>query len=303
MAVAVKRVLVTGATGCIGRHALPRLVANGWDVHAISSRQDSPQQTGVTWHRADLRQTDQAVLVVSSIKATHLLHLAWYIAPGKWAQSPENFTWVRSSLELVSMFTASGGQRAVFAGSGLEYDWSYGYCSEAHTPLRPHTVYGTCKHALQLLTTAMSTTGGWSSAWARAFFLYGPHEHPDRLVSSVIRSLLAGQPARTSHGRQIRDYLYADDVASAFVQLLESDVRGPINVASGEAVALRDIVTRIGALLGREDLLQIGAIPAAPTDTPLVVGDTSRLASELGWKPSWDLDRGLRASIDWWRAQ
>ena len=135
------------------------------------------------------------------------------------------------------------------------------------------------------------------------FFLYGPHEHPDRLVSSVIRSLLAGQPARTSHGRQVRDYLFADDVASAFVRLLESDVRGPINIASGEAIVLRDIVTRIGVIMGREDLLQIGAIPAAPTDTPLVVADTTRLFSELQWKPEWDLERGLRASIDWWRTR
>jgi nucleoside-diphosphate-sugar epimerase len=143
--------------------------------------------------------------------------------------------------------------------------------------------------------------GDLTSAWGRIFFLYGPHEHPDRLVASVIRSLLAGQPARTSHGRQVRDYLYAADVADAFVTLLDSGVTGPINIASGQAVALRDIVNRVGQLMGRPDLIELGAIPTAPTDTPLVVGDTARLCSALRWSPSWDLDRGLAATIERWR--
>jgi nucleoside-diphosphate-sugar epimerase len=122
-------------------------------------------------------------------------------------------------------------------------------------------------------------------------------------VASVARSLATGQPARTSHGRQIRDYLFADDIANALVTLLESDVRGPINIGSGEAVTLRQIVERLGAIAGRADLLEIGAIPPAPTDAPLVVADVTRLHGELGWRPKTSLDDGLQATLDWWRAQ
>lgn len=298
----VKRILVTGATGCIGRHAIPQLVAGGWDVHGVSLTPE-PALPGVTWHQGNLLQSEDVSRVVRNAGASHLLHLAWYIAPGKWAQAPENFAWVRASLALAEAFADAGGRRFVGAGSGLEYDWDYGYCSEDRTPQRPHTVYGTCKHAVQLLTSAMAIREGWTPAWGRVFFLYGPHEHPDRLVASVIRSLLAGEPARTSHGRQVRDYLYADDVADALVRLVESDVTGPINIASGQAVTLREIVTRIGDLMGRPELIQLGAIPAAPTDTPLVVADTTRLRTALQWTPSWDLDRGLRSTIEWWRAR
>jgi len=295
-----KSVLVTGATGCVGRMALPLLVDRGWRVHAVRSKHAGPEIAGVTWHQADLLNPADADRLVATAKTTHLLHLAWYIAPGKWAQAPENLAWVRASLDLFASFQRRGGARIVSAGSCLEYDWRYGYCAEDRTPCVPHTLYGTCKNALQLLTSAMNG-GDLTSAWGRIFFLYGPHEHPDRLVASVIRSLLAGQPARTSHGRQVRDYLYAADVADAFVTLLDSGVTGPINIASGQAVALRDIVNRIGQLLGRPDLIELGAIPAAPTDTPLVVGDTARLCSALRWSPSWDLDRGLAATIEWWR--
>jgi len=296
------RVLVTGASGCVGRHVLPLLVSKGWDVHAVASKAAPSDQAGVRWHVADLLDARQSAAVVQAARASHLLHLAWYIAPGRWAAAPDNFDWVTASLALVRAFKGEGGTRFVGAGSCLEYDWNAGTCAEDRTPLKPHTAYGACKHAMQMLASALSTDG-LTSAWGRIFFLYGPHEHPDRLVPAVIRSLLAGEPAKTSHGNQIRDYLFAGDVADAFVTLLERDVTGPINIASGRPIALKDIVIRIGDLMGRPDLLRIGAIPAAATDTPLVVADTTRLSTVLGWHAKTDLDTGLGATIDWWRTQ
>ena len=295
-------VLVTGATGCIGRHAVPALVARGWEVHAVSSRHHPPSQSGVQWHRADLLVEDDLARVVGDASADHLLHLAWYIAPGRWASAPENFEWVRASLQLLRAFhERGGGTRLVTAGSCLEYDWQYGYCSERRTPCAPHTAYGVCKHALQTLTTAFAGQSGLTSAWGRIFFVYGPYEHPDRLVASVVRALLADEPARCSHGRQIRDYLFVQDVADALVALLESDLEGPVNIASGHPVALKDIVSRIGAILDKPDLIRLGAIPPAGTDVPLVVADVTRLTTELGWRPACDLDTGLRRTIEWWR--
>jgi nucleoside-diphosphate-sugar epimerase len=154
-----------------------------------------------------------------------------------------------------------------------------------------------------MLTGAAAAGTGVSTAWGRLFSVYGPHEHPKRLVPSVTQSLLAGEPALCSHGTQIRDYLFAEDAADALLTLLESDVSGPINLASGQPVALRDIITRIGALLGRPDLIRLGAIPAAPSDKPFVVADTTRTVSALGWRPRHTLESGLLQTIAWWRRQ
>ena len=296
-----KRVVLTGASGFIGSHCLEPLQSLGYEVHAVSSR-DRPESTGVTWHRCDLLDRAAGAALIARVKPTHLLHLAWYVVPGKLISSPENFAWVQASFDLIRAFAEHGGTRLVVAGSGYEYDWNYGYCSERLTPTVPNTVYGSCKQALNLLVQALlAGQSGLSAAWGRVFFLYGPREHPDRLVSSVIRSLHAAQPARCSHGRQIRDYMHVQDVADGLVALLESRVEGAVNVSSGQASTLRDIVLSIGRLIDRPDLIQLGAIPARANDTPLVVGENSRLIGEVGWTQRFELEQGLQHTIDWWK--
>jgi nucleoside-diphosphate-sugar epimerase len=296
------RVLVTGATGCIGRHCLPLLLERGWEVHAVSSRPQASPLPNVTWHEADLFDPTRMASVVASAQATHLLHLAWYVVPGKSGSSLTNIHWLQASLALLQQFRACGGERVVVAGSSFEYDWRYGYCSEQLTPANPNTLYGACKEALRSVLEEFARETGLSQAWPRIFFLYGPHEHPERLIPAVVRALLRGEIARCSHGDQIRDYLYVGDVADALVTILASDVQGPINIGSGRALTLRDLVTRAAEKLNGLDRVHFGAIPSRPNDAPLVVADIARLRTQLGWKPSFDLDRGLEATIAWWRS-
>lgn len=296
-----KRVLVTGATGFIGSHCLQPLLERGYEVHAVSSKADVVARAAVMWHHVDLFDPVSTARLVEKIKPAQLLHLAWYVVPGKLISSDLNFDWVRSSMELLKSFHREGGRRIVMPGSSYEYDWSYGYCHETRTPTVPNTVYGACKHALDVMAQAFCRSHQLSYAWPRVFFLYGPNEHPDRLVSSVIRSVLQGQEARCSHGKQIRDYLHVQDVAEAIVSVLDSAVEGPINVGSGTAVTLRDIVVTVGRTLGREDLLKLGAIPSRANDAPLVVADIERLSTEVKWQPRYSMETGIAHTIEWWR--
>jgi nucleoside-diphosphate-sugar epimerase len=294
-------VLVTGASGFIGSHCLQPLVERGYDVHAVRRNHHEIPVNGVTWHRSDLLEDGGPARLVAGVEPSHLLHLGWFVTPGDVIGSLDNFSWTEASLALVRAFSRHGGRRLVTSGSSFEYDWSYGYCSEGRTPLRPDTVYGTCKLALGELVEAFTRIVGVSSAWARIFFAYGPREHPDRLVSSVVRSVLGGMPARCSHGEQIRDYLHVQDVADALVALLDSDVEGAVNIGSGEPIALKTIVTALGRQLGRPDLIELGAIPARANDAPLVVADVTRLHDAVGWRRAIALEEGLAWTIEWWR--
>lgn len=296
----MKKIIVTGASGFIGRHSLKPLIERGFEVHAVTSRLSSSVIDGCIWHRANLLDYSQIESLMQSIQPSHLLHFAWYVIPGKCWQAKENFLWVQASLELIRRFQEYGGQRLVIAGTCAEYDWKYGYCSELVTPRHPNSAYGICKNGLQEMISFYSGLTGLSSAWGRIFWLYGPHEYPNRLVSSVICSILKEEPARCSHGNQIRDFLCVQDVAEAFVALLESEVTGTVNIASGQPIAIKEVVTKIAAIIGSPDLIKLGAIPPAPNDQPLLVADVGRLSNEVGWCPKFNLDKGLEQTIAWW---
>src|SRR5712671_2660263 len=185
----MKKVLVTGASGFIGRHCLPLLVSGGYEVHALSRRlHTNTALQNVSWHEADLLRPGGAADLIGQVRPDSILHLAWYAVPGKFWEARENVDWVRASLELLCAFADSGGKRIVAAGSCAEYDSAAGECLENLTPLLPRTLYGTSKFAFERLLLSSGEQTGLSSASGRIFFLYGPNEHPSRLVAYAIQS-------------------------------------------------------------------------------------------------------------------
>jgi nucleoside-diphosphate-sugar epimerase len=294
----MKCVLVTGARGFLGAHCLPLLLKRGYEVHAVSS-QNVATTNAVRWHQADLLQPGEAHRVSTEVGASHLLHLAWETTPSKYWMSPTNVQWLEASLELLRAFQGTGGGRIVGAGTCAEYDWQYGFCRERITPLRPRSLYGTCKVTLSQVIGSWAVEVGLSAAWARVFFLYGPGAHPSRFPGPVISALLRGLPIDCSHGQQVRDYLYVTDAARALTSLLDSDVRGPVNIGSGQPLAIREMVEGITRQTGGGEHIRWGSVPTADDDPPFVVGDTTRLRREVGWRPLIDLTTGLRNTIDW----
>jgi nucleoside-diphosphate-sugar epimerase len=301
----MKTVLVTGGRGFLGRHAVPRLREEGFEVHLVTHGKpcDGDIPEGVQVHYCDLLDFSQQHSLVSRIRPSHLMHFAWYTSHGLFWTSPENLRWVQASLELLKNFGAFGGTRTVFAGSCAEYDWSFGYCSEDATPTAPQSLYGTCKNALHDKFTQYCLQEKISGAWGRLFFLYGPYEAKSRLIPSVITALLDAKPARCTSGALIRDFLHVEDAASAFCALLTSNVEEVVNIASGRPVSIQDVVELIADKIGRRDLLELDPWSISEEEPPVLLADTKRLAQRLHWQPKYDLSAGLDHVIGWWRCR
>jgi nucleoside-diphosphate-sugar epimerase len=298
----MSRVLVTGAAGFVGLPLTRLLAAQGEDVHALSTRTSAEGGTSaVCWHRCDLLEPGALEQVVREIQPDRLVHLAWYVAHGRFWSAPENLDWVAASLRLLRAFGDAGGRRALLVGSCAEYAWGGEHDLQERSALDPQGLYGACKDALRRIAAAYADEAGLELAWARLFFLYGPRERPERLVPAVIRALLAGERVATSAGIQVRDFMHVDDVAAALLAVLRSDVVGPVNVASGRAATVAEVLDIIAAITGAADLIDRGARAGNASEAPRIVASVERLTDEAGFQPALSLEAGLAATIDWWR--
>jgi nucleoside-diphosphate-sugar epimerase len=115
--------------------------------------------------------------------------------------------------------------------------------------------------------------------------------------------LLADREAPTGDGTQIRDFTHVDDVARAFVALLDSTIAGPVNIASGEGVTISRVLDLIAEAAGRPDLLRRGALPPRPGEPERLVADTRRLRGEVGFEPRISLEEGIADTVAWWRGR
>jgi nucleoside-diphosphate-sugar epimerase len=274
----------------------------GCEVHALGR---TPVATpGVTFDRIDLLDTARADWNrVAAIEADFLVHAAWIAEPGAFWASPQNLEWVAASLKLLDAFTRGGGRRAVFVGTCAEYKWGPGLLEEDATPLEPSTLYGSCKAALHRMVAAAAKPLDLSYAWAHLFFPYGPGEKPGRLLSDVIRRAMRGEPVDCTEGRQIRDFIHVQDAANAICRLLASDLEGSVNIASGDARPIREVVRIAADIVGRPELIRFGALPTRPEDPACIAASVGRLRDELGFRSQYTLEAGVEATIEWWRKQ
>lgn len=295
----MQKVIVTGASGFLGR-CIPSSLA-GHDVFAVGR---SPWPDGrAHFHQIDLLSaTPSEFDGVSDIGADTMIHVAWCTQPGVYWTSLDNLRWMASSLSLFESFIRGGGKRVVVVGTCAEYDWRYHTLVERETPLKPSTIYGQAKASLHQTLSSYSEKHDISFAWAHVFFPYGPNEKRNRLLSDLVFNLLQGIEMPVSEGRQIRDFMHVQDAAAAIATLAASDVQGPVNIGSGEPRALRDIIEIAARETGRPELVKFGARPPISNDPLSLAASIRRLKDEVGFKPRFTLEEGMKSTIDWWRA-
>lgn len=300
-----KRVIVTGGTGFIGRQTIPFLIDHGYRVHSVG-RGKLPLDLAVLerrhpdhfqHHSLELLDGDATERCLREVKATHLLHLAWDTRHGLFWTSDENTAWLESSQALIRSFVEHGGTRIVGAGTCAEYAWGPTDLSETTTPLRPTTPYGKAKLALRDFVHG----SGVRSAWGRIFHLFGPYETDKRLVSSACLSLIKGEAFAATKGTQVRDFSSTVDVAEGFVALLDSSVTGDVNIASGEARTIADILTYLGKLAGRPELIRLGERESPPHDPPHITASVTRLRDEVGFHYRATANERLAETFEWWK--
>lgn len=291
------KLLVTGSTGLIGTECI-KLLQKKYEIHAVYFH--NKPDINVIGHCFNLLETEEIKKVMKEIKPDLLLHLAWETEHGKYVNSYTNIDWSKATFLLAKEFYENGGKRAVFAGTCFEYDLFSGILLEANTQFRPSSVYGLSKRYTYDLIKSFADTNHLSMAWGRIFYVYGGNENAKRLVPYVINSLLRNEVAVCGSGQQIRDYLYVEDVAKAFVLLLEDKYCGDINICSNATTKIRDIADEIANNIDKKELVLYDSSLDRANEPKVILGDNRRLL-ELGWVQQYNLQAGIKKTIEYYR--
>jgi nucleoside-diphosphate-sugar epimerase len=294
------RVLVTGASGFVGRSLIHAFRASGGparEIHTLSRTPIAPGRSGGRRWLCDLLDERSVRAAIAAVRPEVLVHAAWHTPAGRYLEDEANAAWLAASERLLQEFADAGGRRFVSVGSCAEYREQAEPCHETRTPLAPRSAYGAAKAAFFERLEKVRATSRVETAHARLFFLYGPGEKPSRLVPSLVAALRAGRPAETGPPDRVRDFLHVRDAGCALARLVRSDLTGPINIASGSGTRIEDVALTLADIAGRRDLLRLGALAARAAEPHFVVADVTRQTDELGYSAETTLACGLEEAF------
>jgi nucleoside-diphosphate-sugar epimerase len=256
------KVLVTGATGFVGRHVVAALLGRGHTVIAVARTQEKaralPWFGKVEFVECDVFSEPDRMLAGNP---EVMVHLAWPGLPNykDMFHLEQNLP---ADLRLLGHAAAAGVKRLVVAGTCLEYGLQHGPLAPM-TDTRPITPYGLAKDTLRKSLQMMQTRQPFALQWIRLFYMFGEGQNPGSLLAQLDRAIAEKQPVfNMSQGDQLRDYLPIEGVARCFADAVENPaVDGVINCCSGKPVSVRELVERRCAERGSSIRLNRGHYP------------------------------------------
>jgi UDP-glucose 4-epimerase len=305
-----KRVFVTGGSGFIGSHLINRLLSDGAEV-AVLVRYGNIMKNERLRHcwndvqiiEADLRNRG-ALSMIPQFRPQVVFHLAAYNHVG------QSFLQVEECFDVNAKGTANlldscpDVEKFVYMSTSEVYGYQQEVPFVESMMPEPISPYAITKYAGELycrMKQRMENTG--SIVVVRAFNTYGPYQSSKAIIPELIINALTGKTIRATKGAQTREFNYVSDIVDGLIKAsqVKEKINGPINIAAGEEVSIRDLITRIVRLSGSTIEVEIGALPYRPTEIWRMYADASRARQHLAWSPKVSLDDGLRLTIDWFR--
>jgi GDP-4-dehydro-6-deoxy-D-mannose reductase len=309
--------LVTGAAGFAGSHLLDLLAGDGPEPGSIVAWQRPNTNgaggrhagAGVRWEAVDLLDRDAVRSAIAQIRPTSVYHCAGAAHVGRaWEQAETTFaTNVRGTHHLLDALARTGVEsRVLIPSSALVYA-SADRALREDDPLLPSSPYGLSKLAQEMLSPHAGR--GVTVMVARAFNHFGPRQDPFFAAAGFARRIADIERGKWEPEIAVgnldarRDLTDVRDTVRAYRLMLEHGRPGDVfNVCSGVAIEIRELLDRLIARARVTVRIRIDPARYRPNDTPLLLGDPTRIRERLGWTARIPLDQSVDDLLAHWRA-
>lgn len=277
----MKTILLTGATGFLGKKILDALNSKDIAIHVISRCDESffvDYQNVTKIIKTKNFFTESADWYKNICNEVDIIiHAAWYAEPGKYLESDLNIECLSGTINFAKAATEEKVQKFVGVGTCFEYDLTSSNPLDIDNQLNPLSLYSRAKASTFKLLEKLFNNHKVDFLWTRVFYLYGEGEDSRRLVAVLRSKLSEGKVVDLTSGNQIRDFMDVELAGSLIADASLSKNVGPFNICSGIGVSIRELAENIADEFGRRDLLNFGALEDNITDAPYVVGVTSKI--------------------------
>jgi dTDP-glucose 4,6-dehydratase len=310
----IEKILLTGATGFIGKESLPKLLEKGYEIHAIeryvTGRYTLDQKDTIVKHYANLTDYNKVRAIVKEVQPNAVIHIAAISAV---SFSYDNYIEVSDVNYLGSVNLAEACRQEannfkqfIFAGTSEEYGLSILSKDQKLTeenPLIPNSPYAVAKVAFDHYLQYMGLAYDFPYTILRPFNTYGRKDNKHFFIERTITQMLSQSKVYLGDPDAVRDWIYVDDHVNAYVKALgnEKAIKQTFNICSGKGYTTKETAELIAKLTGFEGEILWNQTPKRPLDAKVLIGDNSKAKGLLGWELQYNLEEGLEKTIENWK--
>lgn len=309
-----RRVLVTGAGGFIGGHLATRLVRDGAEVRALVRYNSRNDRGTLEWHDQALVSEMDVVLgdlrdpesVGRAVRDCHwVMHLGAQIAIPYSYVNPRDFfeTNVLGTLNVAQAALDQGTQRVIHTSTSEVYGTALTVPITEDHPLQAQSPYSASKIGADALVDSFYRSHELPATIVRPYNTYGPHQSARAIIPTIISQAVYGDRLKLGSLDPRRDLTFVEDTVAGFIAAASSDaaIGRTIQLGTGEAVSVGDLVQLIGESLGRtlEVELDEARVRPAKSEVQLLLSAPDQALEVMGWSPQVPLQDGLARTIEW----
>lgn len=301
-----KKIILTGATGCVGVNFLKYLSERGIETTALVRPNSS--RAGAICGLKHIKTIECDLSFLSSFESEErfdvFYHLGWEDGSKEFRNDPfRQYKNIQYTLDAVQLAAKLGCNTFVGTGSHAEYG-RFEEKIRPDTSTFPDSAYGAAKLCAYKLSQIYANTLDIKHIWARIFSIYGPYDNTDTLINTAIRLLLQKRTPDMTKGEQQWDYLYTEDLARALFLLGEKGAANSVYcIGSGQTRSIREYMSVLRDYIDPSVKLGFGKVPYSENQVMHLCADTEKLTKDTGFLPEVSFEDGIKRTIEWHRSQ